>query len=107
MAALSQDELCACVAHELGHLIGDGWLNPPAALTGAGSGGRDGIDAERRADAIGVQVLAERGLPPESLARALRKVAEGDHELSGSEKSSLRARIEKLEELSPPPLKGN
>jgi Zn-dependent protease with chaperone function len=93
---LPADELAACVAHELGHLISDGWLNPPAALTGAAT--THGADAERRADAIAVQVLQDHGLATSSLPQALRKVIDNDRALSPSERRALRARIDQLEQ---------
>src|SRR5712671_4733615 len=31
---LADDELAAALAHEMGHLISDGWMQPPVALRG-------------------------------------------------------------------------
>jgi Zn-dependent protease with chaperone function len=90
---LSAEELTASVAHELGHLIGDGWITAPAALSG-----RDcarGADAERRADAIGARVLQDCGLSAHDLASALGKVSH-DPSLTAAQQRALLDRIDRL-----------
>ena len=67
---LDDAELAAAVAHELGHLLGDGRVRPVVSLRGCS----DGLDDEARADALGIEVLAAQGLPPQAMARMLAKV---------------------------------
>jgi Zn-dependent protease with chaperone function len=65
----TDDEIAAAVAHELGHLLGDGHLRGLATLRGT-----DG-DAEARADAVGCEALVAQGIPPDAMARMLMMVA--------------------------------
>ena len=83
------------VAHELGHLIDDGWLQAPAALLG--SRGAD-HDVERRADLIAVKLLESRGLGASTLAETLQRILVADHELTESQRRAIAARIERLKE---------
>jgi hypothetical protein len=70
---LSDDELAAAVAHEVGHLILDGVVGPePRGLAGGDGGGRS---VEGAADGVGRRLLAAQGVPPGAMARALEKVA--------------------------------
>jgi Zn-dependent protease with chaperone function len=75
LRVLSDDELAAAIAHELGHLSGAraaaGGASAPAALEGfpALSG-----DHEACADAIACDLLDRAGLAPAALAHALEKV---------------------------------
>ena len=73
---LSDDEIAAAVAHELGHLVGDGHLSSPATLDG--SQGETGHalsgDEEHRADLVGCRILACCHVQPDAMARLLRKV---------------------------------
>jgi Zn-dependent protease with chaperone function len=71
---LDDDELAAALAHELGHLLDRGHLpNVPAALHGA-----SGVDdLELRADRIGCDLLARRGVLLDAMSRMLAKVAAG------------------------------
>jgi predicted Zn-dependent protease len=69
---LDDDELAAALAHELGHLVADGHARAAVAALG-GAGRRP--DAESRADAAGVQLLARAGYPTAAMPRMLEKVA--------------------------------
>lgn len=73
---LSDDEIAAVVAHELGHLVGDGHLSSPATLDG--SRGATGYalsgDEEHRADLVGCKILACCRIRPDAMARMLRRV---------------------------------
>jgi predicted Zn-dependent protease len=65
---ISEDELAAVIAHELGHLYlaGRGYpAHRPFALRG------EGIDDEQRADAVACCILADAGIPPAALSSAL------------------------------------
>jgi Zn-dependent protease with chaperone function len=67
---LSDDELAAVLAHELGHLVIDGILTPsPAALSGITP------DVELHADLVARKLLSAREIPPSALTTALEKVA--------------------------------
>jgi peptidase M48-like protein len=65
VALLSDDELAAALAHELGHLTGRG-------------DGLPGPAAELLADRIGGEVLRVSGLPPGLMLHMLRKLDPGD-----------------------------
>jgi Zn-dependent protease with chaperone function len=69
---LTDDELAAAVAHELGHLSAGHAAGGPAALGGAPAA--HPADHEARADAIACDLLDAVGLTPTALARALAKV---------------------------------
>ena len=86
-------ELQAAVAHELGHLIDDGWLRAPAALIGSRSADDD---VEQRADRIAVKLLESRGLGARTLAEALRRILAADHELTEAQRRAIAARIDRL-----------
>lgn len=66
---MSDDELAAVVAHELGHLRAGG-VAMVSAFDGCGAGGK----AETRADAEAWRLLVDRHVPVGSLAEALVKV---------------------------------
>jgi Zn-dependent protease with chaperone function len=71
---LDDEELAAALAHELGHLLDRGHLpNVPRALRGVPGGN----DLELRADRIGCDLLARRGVPLDAMPRMLAKVAAG------------------------------
>jgi Zn-dependent protease with chaperone function len=89
---LTADEVEAAIAHELGHLIRDGWVRAPAAL----AGNRASDDEERRADLIAVRLLELRGRSRANLASALRRVLESDHELTATQREAIAARIVRL-----------
>ncbi|MBI1370868.1 MAG: M48 family metalloprotease [Planctomycetes bacterium] len=65
----SDQEIAAAVAHELGHLLDDGYLASPVALTGLHED-----DPEIRADALGCCLLQRCGIPTESMVTLLEKV---------------------------------
>jgi predicted Zn-dependent protease len=67
---LTDDELAAAVAHELGHLIDGRHVQCVASLHGQPKR----LDLESRADAIGLRLLAEAHLSPDAMASMLRKV---------------------------------
>jgi hypothetical protein len=69
--ATSADELCACVAHEVGHLTQNGRADRRDALTGRSLVG----DVESRADQSAIQLLTALHIPTKSLRTALQKVA--------------------------------
>jgi Zn-dependent protease with chaperone function len=89
---LTADELEAAIAHELGHLISDGWIRAPASL----SGNRASNDEERRADLIAVTLLESRGLSRAHLADALRRILESDQGLTAAQREAIAARIVRL-----------
>ncbi len=66
------DELTAALAHELGHLIDDGHVRPPLALTGPRAAA--GRDLEARADAIGCALLVHAGHDPDAMTRLLHRM---------------------------------
>ena len=96
---LDDQELAAAIAHELGHLVGDGLLKhaPVAALRGCCKD----FDAEARADAIGVNLLRDRNLPAHSMAGMLERVrASGS--LPPSCREAIGHRIELIHDIEQP-----
>jgi Zn-dependent protease with chaperone function len=89
---LSDDELAAALAHEMGHLIDDGWLRSPVALSGHPAT----ADCEMRADDVACALLRGAGLGEQTLARTLRRVS-GTLEGSDPCRPLLAARIARLE----------
>lgn len=69
---LTNQELSATVAHELGHLLSDGRLHSTVSLRGYPSS----YDREVRADAAGIGLLQASGIPPHAMVTMLRKVAD-------------------------------
>jgi Zn-dependent protease with chaperone function len=67
---LTDAELAAVVAHELGHLVNAGQVQALCGLTGLSSD----LDIEARADACGVDLLIACGIPPQRMIDMLRKV---------------------------------
>lgn len=67
----TDNELCAVIAHELGHLAGNTRASAglPYALSGASGGGQ-----EERADAFAIGFLRKSGVPVTALAQVLGKV---------------------------------
>jgi Zn-dependent protease with chaperone function len=90
--SLSADELAAAVAHELGHLINDGWVTTPASLTGSDKR----LDEEARADATALRLLQSAGRSSSALGSALKKVISAGG-VSESQRAAMRLRIERLE----------
>lgn len=67
---LTDDELTAAVAHELGHLLQDGHVATLVSLRGC----RQGTEVEAAADEWGCQLLQSRGRSPTAMISMLRKV---------------------------------
>lgn len=67
---LTDDELAATIADELGHLLNDGHLHTVVSLRGCCVN----ADNEARADSIGVRLLAEHGIGCEAMTSMLIKV---------------------------------
>ena len=68
---MTDDELAAVIAHEMGHLClarRGSAARTPFALRGNGS------DEERLADEAGSQLLLASGIPPAALSEALERV---------------------------------
>jgi Zn-dependent protease with chaperone function len=70
VARLTDDELAAAVAHELGHLLDDDHIHHPVTL----AGDRAPTDDEARADRLGVALLKVHGKNPAAMTRMLEKV---------------------------------
>jgi Zn-dependent protease with chaperone function len=68
--SLTDDEVAAAIAHEMGHLVPRGFGNPGErfALEGVV------MDEEQRADAIAVNILKKFGIAPTALVRVLEKM---------------------------------
>jgi len=60
------DVIAAALAHEMGHLFGDGHVRPVVSVKGC----NEDLGAEGRADAYGVELLRVEHLPPESMVRS-------------------------------------
>ncbi len=87
---LSEQELAAAIAHEMGHLIDTGTTH---IATLEGATGSD--DHEMLADAKGVQLLTRSGLNPAAMATMLQKVHDAQPENSPL-RPRLQARIDAL-----------
>ena len=87
---LTDEQLAAAVAHEMGHLLADGHLHSIVSLRGC----CQTPDAEVRADAVAVELLRTRGIPPGVMIDMLQRVESG-----ASVSSSCRAGIAKRIEL--------
>ena len=70
MDQLDDQELSAAVAHEMGHLLGAGMIHSVASLRGYDAE----LDVEKRADAMGVELLKSRGIGANAMVRMLTKV---------------------------------
>jgi predicted Zn-dependent protease len=88
---LSDAELQAAVAHELGHLLSDGHLQTVASLNGCCVN----PDQEVRADAVGARLLKSEGLQPRAMLSMLKKVKRFGS-LSPSCATAVQRRIELL-----------
>jgi len=88
---LDDEELAAVVAHELGHLLDHGHVRAMVGLQGC----KQDLDAETRADVIGIEVLRQQGISSNALPRMLERIITSDkwppecHE-------RLRQRLERL-----------
>ena len=67
---LTDQELAAAIAHEMGHLLNDGHLHTFVSLRGCCIS----PDIESRADSIGVRLLAEHGIGRGVMVSMLNKV---------------------------------
>jgi predicted Zn-dependent protease len=94
---LSDEELAAAVAHELGHLLEDGHLHGPMSLQGKCGE----LDGEERADLRGCELLDAAGLPPEAMARSLRKIARAPGATSPRTRAALEQRARRLQQAVP------
>jgi Zn-dependent protease with chaperone function len=94
---LNDEELAAAVAHELGHLLEDGHLHGPMSL----QGDCRKLDEEERADLRGCELLEAAGLPPEAMARSLRKVARAPGAASPRARQALEQRASRLPHAAP------
>lgn len=89
---LADDQLRACIAHEMGHLLNDRHCDAVAALQGGGRhGDAAGYDEEKAADATGARLLTLHGYRPQALADALQRV----HDRAGCDgpRTALASRI--------------
>lgn len=86
----TDDELAAAIAHELGHLLNDGHAHAAFGLHGD-----QHLDAEARADATGVELLAARNISATAMPTMLAKVRDGGN-LPEFRRQALRQRIELL-----------
>jgi len=68
------DVIAAALAHEFGHLLGDGHVRPVVSLKGC----NQDLGAEGRADAYGVELLRMQSLPQNSMIRMLRLVRDSN-----------------------------
>jgi Zn-dependent protease with chaperone function len=72
---LNDDELAAVIAHERGHLVKSGATTSVVSLRGCDKD----LAVEMHADAVGVQLLKDSGIPATTMADMLRKVRDGAH----------------------------
>jgi predicted Zn-dependent protease len=89
---VTDEELSAALAHEMGHLLSDGHTRNVMSLRGC----QENLDAEQRADAVGVEFMRLQGLPPQSMITMLKKVCESGT-LSPACRDALDHRITLLE----------
>jgi predicted Zn-dependent protease len=66
--------IAAALAHELGHLLGDGHVRQVVSIKGC----NDDLGAEGRADAYGIELLRAENLPPDSMVRMLSIVRDSN-----------------------------
>jgi Zn-dependent protease with chaperone function len=91
---LDDQELAAALAHEMGHLLGDGSARRWAGLSG-GSDSDASLTVEANADRLGADLLRRHHVPPQAMPRMLAKVARATG-LDGACQDALRRRIELL-----------
>jgi predicted Zn-dependent protease len=99
---VSDDELSAVLAHELGHLLKPSpaarFVKPTvSSLRGCAAS----LEVERQADNIGVTLLTNAHIPSNAMATMLEKVRATTHQ-SASCKSDLSRRVELLKNLPDP-----
>jgi Zn-dependent protease with chaperone function len=85
---LNEPELTAALAHEMGHLLDGGYAHGVVSLRGCTSN----ADAEVRADAIGVRLLQQTGIPSSAMSSMLSKVC-ASAALPSSCRAEMRQRI--------------
>jgi Zn-dependent protease with chaperone function len=91
----ADDEIAAAIAHELGHLLSDGYRHAAVALRGTDAP----LDVEQRADRLGCQLLAATGRSPDAMVRALRKLCAASP--SPECRGEIRARIAAIHQQFP------
>jgi Zn-dependent protease with chaperone function len=98
---VTDDELTAALAHEMGHLLagGNSHRGDHGNVVVSLHGVNQNLDAEQTADAIGVRLLVRQGLSAEPMVSMLRKVAESGT-LSDERRAALEDRIALLEQSS-------
>jgi len=74
IALLDDDELAAVVSHELGHFLDRGHLHAVVGLQGC----KEDLDAETRADLIGMELLRREGIPSDALPHMLERIMRSD-----------------------------
>jgi predicted Zn-dependent protease len=94
---VDDSELAAALAHEMGHLLADGKMKSVVALGGCYGSGN--MDCESRADDIGVQLLAARGIRRDAMASLLTKVAASPG-VSPVTRQSIQNRVRRISESS-------
>lgn len=85
---LNEPELTAALAHEMGHLLDGGFAHALVSLHGCSSD----PDAEIRADAIGMRLLQQNGLPPGAMSSMLAKVS-ASAAMPPSRRAEMRRRL--------------
>ncbi len=93
--ALTDAELSAAIAHELGHLLNDGQLKSVVGLNGASTS----LDVEERADATGTELLLLQHMSPTAMISMLEKVQKGGGVLRNT-RHAIDHRIELLKTAS-------
>ena len=89
MNKMQETEIAAAIAHELGHLIDDRHLDPPAALVGGGHS----PNQEHRADAIGLKLMARAQYNAEGMTSLLDYLLQ-DETLSVQTRGRIERRLE-------------
>jgi|GEM_PF-1400027 len=92
MDRLTDSELEAALAHELGHMLSDGQVRAVSAL----SGNNSNLDVEERADELGTDLLRSCAIPTAAMPDMLKKVA-ASSSLSTATKNSIARRVQLLE----------
>ena len=95
---VTDDELAAALAHEMGHLLarGNAHRDGHDSVVVSLRGFNQNLDAEQLADAIGVRLLLRQGLPAEPMVSMLTKVSQSGT-LSAERRAALGHRIALLE----------